>query len=647
MTVFSVLSTPVLIGLMSSLLLALVPLYSELPSWVVFAAVLAILELVRLQRRTQALPSRALRVALILTAVLMVWFQYRSFIGLEPMVALLVLGVSLKLLECAGERDVYQVVFLGLFLVATGFLFSQSLPISLVGVLALAILLTTLVSLNRGSNQWLWQDFRLAILMLLLAAPLMLVMFVFFPRIAPLWSVPNMSGQAITGMSDTLAPGSVAKLGRSAEVVFRARFDGDIPPAAQRYWRGVVLSDFDGEQWQSVPWRQLPEGDRRLQSPSYSGESVNYRVVQEPTRQRWLFALPYAQSDTAGVFETVDYRLAVAEPLESQFAYDVRSQAVADFAEPLSTWRHKLETHLPATANPRTRQWVSTVQNQYSTPETLAEAILKYFREQAFYYTLQPQPLSDSDFVDAFLFDSRRGFCEHYAYAFAVVMRMAGIPARVVAGYQGGEVNPLNNSVVVRQFDAHAWTEIWIAGRGWMRIDPTAAVAPERIELGLEAALPNADSFLVDSPLSVYRFRHLALVNWLRLRYDVMAYQWQSFIVGFDNDRQVNLLERWLGKVSTGRYATVFLLSWALVLVPLGLILARSRQTSRLSFAERSFKNVCRKLRARGLNRMPGETPRALLVRAENDPRIPVSLLQALAEAELQLYASRTDTDPH
>jgi len=152
---------------------------------------------------------------------------------------------------------------------------------------------------------------------------------------------------------------------------------------------------------------------------------------------------------------------------------------------------------------------------------------------------------------------------------------------------------------------------------------------------------------LVDSPLSVYRFRHLALVNWLRLRYDVMAYQWQSFIVGFDNDRQINLLERWLGKVSTDRYATVFLLSWALVLVPLGLILARSRQISRLSFAERSFKNLCRKLRARGLNRMPGETPRALLVRAENDPRIPVSLRQALTEAELQLYASRTDANPH
>lgn len=641
MATFKSLSTPVLVGLLSSLLLALSPLYEGLPSWVLCAAALAGTEFVRIQRRTRTPPRRAVRALLTLMAVTMVWFQYRTFVGLEPMVALLVLGMSLKLLECTGQRDAYQVVFLGLFLVATGFLFSQSLPISVVGVLALAMLITTLITLNRRSNQWLWQDLKLALLMLLLAAPLMLVMFVFFPRIAPLWSVPNMNAQAITGMSDTLAPGSVAKLGRSAEVAFRARFDGDIPPAAQRYWRGLVLSDFDGRRWQSVPWRLLPEEERRPRAMNYSGQSVNYRVVQEPTRQRWLFALRYAQSDSAGVFETVDYRLAVADPLESQFAYDVRSQTVADFLEPLSTWRHKLETHLPAMANPRTRQWVNTLQNQYATPQSLAAAVLNYFREQTFFYTLQPPLLNDSDFVDAFMFDSRRGFCEHYAYAFAVTMRMAGIPARVVAGYQGGEVNPINNSVVVRQFDAHAWAEIWIAGRGWLRIDPTAAVAPERIELGLEAALPNDESFLLDSPLSVYRFRHLALINWLRLRYDVMAYQWQSFIVGFDNDRQINLLERWLGRVSADRYATVFLLAWALILVPLGLFMARSRKASKLSPEEQVFQRLCRKLGALGLARRPGETPAALLVRAEEDPRIPVGLRQALVESEQQLYRSK------
>ena len=262
------------------------------------------------------------------------------------------------------------------------------------------------------------------------------------------------------------------------------------------YWRGMVLNQFDNRAWRTLEWKDHPAIERQLERPTLEGDSLHYHVIMEPSMQNWLYALPYAESDSRGVFETWDFRLAVAKPLESTFSYKVVSQQPTALQPVLSQWRRETELAFPPGLNPRTRAWVAEQLAAVEGVDDFILRVLRYFREQPFFYTLEPPAISDDDFVDQFIFNSRRGFCEHYAYSFVVIMRMAGIPSRIVGGYQGGEVNDVNNTLVVRQFDAHAWTEIWLENRGWVRVDPTAAVSPARIELGLESALAGGGAVL-------------------------------------------------------------------------------------------------------------------------------------------------------
>ena len=267
-------------------------------------------------------------------------------------------------------------------------------------------------------------------------------------------------------------------------------------------------------------------------------------------------------------------------------------------------------------------------------------AILNHFRSEPFFYTLEPPGISERDFVDRFLFDTRAGFCEHYAYSLVALARMAGIPARIVAGYQGGEVNPLNNTVVVRQFDAHAWAEVWFQGEGWVRVDPTAAVAPERVQLGLEAALASEEGFLADSPISAYRLRGISAINWLRLRYDALAFRWQSFVVGFDSARQFDLLRDWFGEIRVSWFVAVLLGSWALVLIPLTLWLNRQRTANPYLPEEERFLAVSARLKSLGLERGFGESP--LLLLAATRARLPADhpLRRDLEAAVAALYSA-------
>jgi hypothetical protein len=218
--------------------------------------------------------------------------------------------------------------------------------------------------------------------------------------------------------------------------------------------------------------------------------------------------------------------------------------------------------------------------------------------------------------MDQFLFQTKRGFCEHYAYAFVVMMRAAGVPARVVAGYQGGEVNPVNKTVIVHQFDAHAWAEVWLAGQGWVRVDPTAAVSPDRIEWGLERAVAAEGSFLQNSPLSLLRYRSIVWVNLLRLRYDALTYRWQSWVVGFNSEQQFDLLRNVFGDISARKFAAVLIGSWALVLIPVALSLLRKRDMHQLSAVDKQYLAFCARLAAVGIDRAPGETPGQLSSRA-------------------------------
>ena len=464
----------------------ILPHLTRVPLWVLAIYLGAALWRLQMHRERALMPPRWLRLLLGLAAGGAVIASYQTLIGLDPMVALLLVASALKLIESVRAKDGYVLVSLGFFIMTTQFLYNQELPVALYSVVGTLLLVVSLIALNqRPSGSISRREPLLALRMLGLAIPMMIVLFLLFPRIAPLWSVPSKNTQATTGMSDVLRPGDVTRLGRSAEVAFRVQFEDQIPPQRELYWRGMVLNEFADGAWRTLGWSDHPATERKLDKPIAVGESSKYRIIIEPTMQHWLYAMPYAQSPTAGVFEAWDFRLAVRKPLESTFAYDVVTWPESSLQPELSPWRREAELALPSNLNPLTREWVERQVNAVGNGPELIARVLSYFREQPFYYTLQPPKIDDDDFVDEFIFQSLRGFCEHYAYSFVVMMRMAGIPARIIGGYQGGELNTLNNTLIVRQFDAHAWVEVWLEDRGWVRVDPTAAVAPERVEQGL------------------------------------------------------------------------------------------------------------------------------------------------------------------
>lgn len=598
----------------------ILPHLTRVPLWVLAIYLGAALWRLQMHRERGLMPPRWLRLLLGLAAGGAVIASYQTLIGLDPMVALLLVASALKLIESVRAKDGYVLVSLGFFIMTTQFLYNQELPVALYSVVGTLLLVVSLIALNqRPSGSISRREPLLALRMLGLAIPMMIVLFLLFPRIAPLWSVPSKNTQATTGMSDVLRPGDVTRLGRSAEVAFRVQFEDQIPPQRELYWRGMVLNQFADGAWRTLGWSDHPATERKLDKPIAVGESLKYRIIIEPTMQHWLYAMPYAQSPTAGVFEAWDFRLAVRKPLESTFAYDVVTWPESSLQPELSPWRRETELALPSNLNPLTREWVERQVNAVGNGPELIARVLSYFREQPFYYTLQPPKIDDDDFVDEFIFQSLRGFCEHYAYSFVVMMRMAGIPARIIGGYQGGELNTLNNTLIVRQFDAHAWVEVWLEDRGWVRVDPTAAVAPERVEQGLEEALKGQEGFLADSLLSAYRFRSVTMVNWLRLRYDAAAWQWQSFIVGFNSDEQIDLLESWFGEIKVSWFVAVLLGSWVVVLAPLIWWMNRSRSSSERLPVEQQFAELCRALARRGIERAVGESAISLLVRAESE----------------------------
>jgi transglutaminase-like putative cysteine protease len=366
----------------------------------------------------------------------------------------------------------------------------------------------------------------------------------------------------------------------------------------------------------------------------------------EPTQQRWLYSLRYARSNDPGILHAADYRLVRPVVVEDDFLYRVNSWPDEPVGEVLSPWRRLTELALPQDANPRTRQLAQSIAASHSDPADIVSRVLALFRDEPFVYTLQPPLLPEDNPMDAFLFETRRGFCEHYASAFVIMMRAAGVPARVVAGYQGGEVNPVNRTVIVHQFDAHAWAEVWLAGRGWVRVDPTAAVSPERIELGLEQALAEEGSFLADSPLSPLRYRRIDLINTLRLRYDALTYRWQSWVVGFNADTQLQLLQRWFGEFNARKFALLILGSWALVLIPVGATLMLRRRTHVVRKLDRLYLRFCEKLEKMGVAREPGESPTAYAKRAQRSlPRLSTEIAAITSMYQGMAYAGAVEDE--
>ena len=592
-----------------SMFTLLAPHAGRIPVWIMLIYLFAALWRIQVYRGHWSFPGRWVKLVMIVSGFAGIYLSFGSLIGLEPTVALLLTAFALKLIELVSRKDAYVLIFLGYFVCITEFLFTQDLLMVLYSLLNVIVVTTALVALHQpGEHRFNRKTMRLAGVMVLQAMPLMLVLFFLFPRIGPLWTVPVKSHTAKTGMSDFMKPGDISKLSQSADVAFRVQFEGEIPPKSQLYWRGLVFSKLEEGAWSNLGYFQVPAKERRQQEVVTTGEPLNYSIIMEPTQQNWLFGLRYATPDRPGILAAPDFRLYSLVMIEDEFQYQVRSWPEAQLETELSAWRREVELRLPDNDNQRTRQFASTLRAQAGSDEVFVDAVLQHFNREPFVYTLQPPLLPDVDGIDVFMFESRRGFCEHYAHAFTVMMRAAGIPARVVAGYQGGEINPVNKTVIVHQFDAHAWAEVWLPERGWVRVDPTASVAPQRIEMGLEEAVAAEGTFLSDSPLSPLRYRSIRWINQLRLRYDALTYQWQSWVVGFDGEVQFQLLRDVFGEVSAGRFAAALIGTWALVLLPVAISLLRRRETRPQRPLDREYLKVCERLGNLGYPRQAGES---------------------------------------
>jgi transglutaminase-like putative cysteine protease len=598
--------------------LAQLPLWSYLPLWVVVTG--SGLVAARLLLPADRLPPAHFRRWLLPVLALAVAIGIRSsfgyFLARDPCVAFLYALVGIKFLEATSPRDGGLLVCLSLFLALTQFFYGQTIAaaaITLPAVLVLGGALAALRDTPSGISDW-KAPLAATARMLVEGIPLAALLFILFPRLGgPLWGTPTDAG-ARSGLSDRMAPGTISELSLSDSVAFRVDFIGPPPEPAQRYWRGPVLSRFDGLEWSARPQPRI--GD----FASRRARAIEYTVTLEPHNRLWLFALEHPASLPRPAVDEILSSAALARPL-AVLTYDQQLLATGPVTQTLRyTQRSTLGDRFAAVGeeeradnlqlprrNPRTLAFARDLRSRVASDRAFIAGLLAWFHDEAFVYTLAPPPL-EGDTVDAFLFDTRRGFCEHYASAFVVMLRAAGIPARVVTGYQGGEINPNGDYMIVRNSDAHAWAEALLDGT-WLRFDPTAAVAPSRIERGLGAALP------LGEPVPYLARLDMTWLKSLRLHWDAVNYQWQRGIVGFNIERQRDLwrdlglegVRGWLIVALAAGMLTV----WGAAFLWFGHWLVHRRDPVVAIWAR-----LCRRLARAGLPRRSDEGPLAYAQRA-------------------------------
>ncbi|MGB5706399.1 MAG: DUF3488 and transglutaminase-like domain-containing protein [Arenicellales bacterium] len=534
---------------------------------------------------------------------------YGAPIGRDPGVAFLLVLMGLKCVEISTLRDIRIVLLLGFFMIATHFLYVDGISWAapLLGlVIALTWLMTQIEHADPG--RYLFSDLKLVGKMLIQALPFVFILFYLFPRLSgSVFLFETEADTAVTGLSDTLNMGTISNLIQSREVAFTATFLGQqIPPPSERYWRGGVLWVTDGRQWtrgKFAPFLGVTPAVTDLQNQVY-----RYEIELEPTNQNWLYSLDYPISIPRDARLDADHHLYVSRPIERPFRYEIVSNGTS-IKEPLSDIARLQSLNLGGTVfTPRLDGLVQEITRGTNSPSDIAQRMLEHFNQNDFSYTLQP-PLLESDApVDEFLFESRRGFCGHYASSFATIMRSAGIPARVVVGYLGGEHNPRSNQIVVRQSDAHAWTEIWDSEIGWTRVDPTASIAPERVEypIDFDTSL-NTDRVVLFSARDFQGLRRIGIeLVWLK---DAIKAKWNRWFVAFDGSRQRQLLRSMgLGQINAKLLSVGAFIS-ALGLLSLFSFILFRRDQVHPDPVDRIYLNFCCKLKRRGLTRRHNEGP--------------------------------------
>lgn len=591
----------------------------------------------RVFRMQAGFPSTWAKLSLMLACGVGIVVSMGTQFSVEMASTLLLAAFMLKVVEMRTMRDALVVVFLGLFTVGTTYLFDEGLLAALYSLLPITALLTALVALQqqRGEGRSRWAPAQVVAKLLLQATPLMLLLFVLFPRMAPLWGLPQVAPGAVSGLADQVAPGDIARLAQSRSVAFRATFSGSQPSQEALYWRAITFERYDGRRWLRGPTAAhslTPHWQKQ-------GTGLDYSIIMEPTNRPWLFSLdvPVAQEGWPRVGRLMaDYHLERRRPVNKTLMYQLQSwpQALREpdgLPAPVQT----RSLDLPASGNPQTRTWVAQLQQEAGNDQgRLVSLLLAHFRTQGYRYTLEPPPLG-TDSIDDFLFSTRAGFCSHYASAMTFALRVAGIPARIVGGYQGGRYQNEGDYLLVRQLDAHAWVEYWQQGQGWVRVDPTFAVVPERIQLGMEAAAARWQeaASAENNPDNTWGRLTPSWLDQLQSLWEQVDYGWQRWVLGYQAQEQQRFLQRWFGRLDW--YQLGVLLVLGAVLIVSGVAAGMFWRRRSLDPVQRQFLRYERWLSRRGLKRRPGEAPQAFAERAA----IAVPERAAAIRAFAQLYS--------
>lgn len=592
-----------LLRLLLVLAVTMSPHVARLPAWesLVIAALIGWRGLAAYKQ--WRMPPTAIKVALTGLAFAGIVAQFGGRLGGQNAgTALLCVMAALKLLEFKGRRDVMVLVFLMYFMLLTHFLFSQEMwTVVYLLVCVLAVTAILIECQHRGALPP-HQTLRKSGAMVLQALPLMLLLFVLFPRIpGPLWGLPADAGAARSGLSDKMSPGDISSLIQSDEVAFRVEFFDAVPPPAARYWRGPVFDHFDGRTWEEG-FPTLVAG--HAPAIELAGDAVRYVITLEPQRSRWLFALdiPSGASFPPDSFLGREGQLLANKTVIERRRYELTSFTDYRLSPELDERAHARYLRLPQGFNPRARALAQELRQASRNDVEIVDAALRMFREQPFVYTLQPPALGRNS-VDEFLFGTRRGFCEHYSGAFTFLMRAAGIPARVVTGYQGGQRNEFGDYYVVRQSDAHAWSEVWLEGRGWLRVDPTAAVSPERIENSIESALGDAEG------LPGHLAARARLRFYVEARWEWLNGRWNALVLAYGPELQQEFLNRF-GLADLRNMILALTLIGSAMLALLGLATLRQvAPAPRADPALRQWLRLTRHLAREGLAQRPDEGP--------------------------------------
>jgi transglutaminase-like putative cysteine protease len=599
--------------LLSVIAWTIAPHLFHLPWWTGALAGVVLLWRARLALAGAGLPGRWTLLGVLAVSVTLTLITERTLLGREAGVMMLVLLMVLKTLELRAQRDALVVFFLGFFLVLTNFLYSQSIGVALAMVIAVWGLLTALVLAHMPVGQpSLKQAATLSARAAALGAPVMVVLFLLFPRIGPLWGLPQDAGGK-TGLSGSMRMGAVAEIANDDSIAMRVRFFGPPPPPSALYFRGPVLTRFDGVEWQREPANSAWQLPAELQ---VEGPPLRYEVTLEPSRLP-LVALLEATPDTPGSAPLLpgytlrrrsDLQWAIDRPVAERLRFEATAWLRFRHGPQHPLWGLREHIQLPPGYNPRTLQWAAEQRRNprwaRANAQQLAQMLMDHIRSGGYSYTLAPGDYG-RDAVDEFWLDRKTGFCEHFASAFVVIMRAFDVPARIVTGYQGTDLQPVDGYWAVRQSHAHAWAEYWVPGRGWLRADPTAAVAPERVQRSAQLAPRRGvvESAIVNvSP---------ALMQSLRAGWEALNNRWNQWVLGYSRQQQFDLLQR-LGLQSADWTGLVLALAWiASAAAVAGAAWAwwdRRRQDP----WQRLHGRVRRRLQRLGVDSLPHHPPRTL-----------------------------------